>query len=84
MCAFNSHVLPASGTGKRDGGQVTQKRQISLMPWALCMVERGWGPSRLPGRRMPDSFLEGRKTFDVSLWRHLQVNMRAWDLGPGC
>lgn len=88
MCAFNSHVLPASGTGKRDGGAGdTKKTEISLMPRALCVVERGWRTSRLPGRRMPDSFLEGRKTFDVVLvetfaGKHEGLGLRPWLLRP--
>lgn len=42
MCPLNSHVLPVSGTGKRDGGAGdTKETEISLISWAQCVVERG-------------------------------------------
>lgn len=42
MCAFNTHVLPASGTGKRDGGAGgTKETEISLMPRVQCVEEGG-------------------------------------------
>lgn len=55
MCAFNSHVLPASGTGKRDGGAGdTKETEISLMPRVQCVVERGGEQAgSLEGRLTP-------------------------------